>query len=165
MTRRFPALAFALAAIVAAAAPLAGLTGPRSVDSLTIDGGEVTFTEEGYEATYTSVSTGRQAVFFIHEVTNSETDPASVQANFVLTYSDGFQVTGTGMLILGVLAELPGPPDHPFGIVYALGHLTVESTNHPRGGPWPKVGDQINLAGELHPDSTFEGALRIVRPD
>ena len=69
------------------------------------------------------------------------------------------------MLIIGILAPLPGTPDHPFGIVYVLGHLDVETANRPRGGPWPKVGDQLNLAGELHPDATFEGALRVVRLD
>jgi hypothetical protein len=162
---RFPALVLVVAGIVALAPPLSGVTGPHSVDALTIDGGEVTFTEDGYDATYTSASTGRRAVLSIHEVSNSETDPASVEATFELTYSDGFQATGTGMLVIGILAPLPGPPDHPFGIVYVLGHLSVESTNRPGGGPWPKAGDELILAGELHPDATVEGAVRVVRPD
>ena len=162
---RFLALVLVLAGIVSSAPPLSGFTGPHSVDALTIDGGEVTFTEDGYDATYTSASTGRRAVLSIHEVSNSETDPASVVATFELTYSDGFQATGTGMLIIGTLAPLPGPPDHPFGIVFVLGHFSVESTNRPRGGAWPKAGDELIIAGELAPDATFEGALRVVRPD
>ena len=155
----------AVAVLLTAAFPAGAASGPHSVDALTIDGGAVTFTEDGYDATYTSVSTGRTAVLRIHEVSNSETDPASVVATFELEYTDGFRAEGTGMLVVGILAPQPGPLGHPFGNVWFLGHLSVDSTNQPRKGPWPKPGDEIVVAGELHPDATFEGAARVVRPD
>ena len=148
-----------------AAVPVAAFSGPHSVDALTIDGGVVTFTDDGYEATYRSVSTGREAVLRLHQISATGTDPDSVEVTLELDYSDGFRATGSGTLTIGTLPPLPGPANHPFGVVYVLGHLTVTGTNRPRAGAWPKVGDELVSAGELRADATVEGAIRIVRPD
>ena len=145
--------------------PLRAVSGPHSVDDLASDGTEIVFLDDGFAVTYQSVSTGRQAVLTTHVVSRSETDPDFLEVTFELVYSDGFQASGSGFLVIGVLPEFAGPPEHPFGHLFSLLRLTVTGTNHPRGGPWPRTGDEFVGENEVSAEGFLEGSVRVVRPD
>lgn len=145
--------------------PLRAVNGPHSVDALTSEHSEIAFLDEAYAVAFQSVSTGRQAVLTTHVLSNSETDPGLLEVTFELVYADGYVASGTGYLVVGSLPELGGSATHPFGHLFALTRLTVSSTNRGRGGPWPKVGDELIEESEVDSDGFLEGSLRIVRPD
>jgi hypothetical protein len=165
MTRFSRFLSIVAASLILAVCPSKAVSGPHSVDALTADHSEVIFNEDGYSVAYQSVSTGRQCVLTEHIVSGQGTDPDLVEITFELVFSDGFQASGSGFLVIGILPALDGPPQHPFGHLFALARLTVSSTNRPRGGAWPKVGDELVGEAEVDSDAFLEGALRVVRPD
>ncbi|HEY3202506.1 MAG TPA: hypothetical protein VGL03_02490 [Thermoanaerobaculia bacterium] len=165
MSQRSRSLFVVILSLIAVVCPLRAVSGPHSVDALTADRSEVIFNDDGYWVAYESVSTGRQSVLTTHIVSDQGTDPNSLQVTFELVYSDGFQASGSGYLVIGSLPALAGPPQHPFGHLFTLLRLTVSDTNRPRGGPWPKPGDELVGEAEVNFDGFLEGAVRIVRPD
>ena len=162
---RLVAVILGFFALHAVAESARAVSGPHTVDTLTADGSELSFTDDGYFSTYRSVSTGREAVLEFHQISGAGTNPDLVQVTFELRFSDGFQVSGSGTLVIGILPDFGEPADHRFGQLFVLSRLTVAKTNRPRGGPWPRTGDEIVIGGEVTPDARVEGAVRIVRPD
>jgi hypothetical protein len=155
----------ALLSLIAVAFPLRAVSGPHTVDALTADHNEVIFNDDGYSVAYQSVSTGRQGVLTTHIVSDSGTDPGLVEVTFELVYSDGFEASGSGYLVIGSLPDFAEPAQHPFGHLFSLSRLTVSNTNRPRGGAWPKPGDELVGEGEVDFAGFLEGATRVVRPD
>jgi hypothetical protein len=165
MRRRSHIPFLVLLSLIAVVFPLRAVSGPHSVDALTTDNSEVIFNDDGYSVAYQSVSTGRQCVLTTHIVSSQDTDPNSIEVTFELVYSDGFQASGSGYLVVGSLPALTGPAQHPFDHLFTLLRLTVSDTNRPRGGPWPKSGDELVGEAEVSADGFLEGAVRVVPPD
>ena len=156
-------LAFGLVLALTVVAPLAAEE--RTVDVLVADDTQVEFTSTGFIAVYRSMATGRTVVTVVRILSATGTDPNVNEVTFDVLYSDGFRASGAGSTVVGSIPELTASAERPFGAFFVLGHHPITDTNEPRGGRWPKVGDELLVSGELFANGAFNGTARIVRRD